>query len=354
MQPGIYRGVSNDAYHGGPGHSKSGLDLIRKSPAHLRNARNNPGSRAPTASQRLGSAFHALVLEPEVFAKSYALPFEPSADALKTVDDIQTALSNAGIEFKKSAKKGELEDIVRTRLPELSLLTDERAAYDAANEGREILDPSDWTRIHSMRDAVNAHPSASKLLSAPGEAELSAYWEEPIFDPKTGEQVVDEDGNPVYQLMRVRPDYWRHDGIIVDLKSTSPGGAHPEEFGRSVLDWRYYVQHPLYLRGALKALDVQQFTSDGGFEDFAAPRAFVFVAVENDACVVDGEAKGVAVFQLQPDSVALGEAEIREDVYTLHRCESAGAWPGYPTAILPLELPPYAFTKAAARMGAAA
>jgi len=358
MQPGVYRGISNADYHGGDGHSKSGLDLVRKSPAHLRHARANPSERTPTPSQRLGTAFHALVLEPELFAQSYALPFVAPEGALSSVDDMKAALESVGVKLPSKAKKADFEDAVRASLPDAVLLSDARKAYDEANEGREVLSPEDWQRIHDMRDAVMAHPAARKLLTAPGEAELSAYWEEPVVDPTTGEALVDEDGNPVTMAMRCRPDFWRHDGILVDLKSTSPGNAHPEEFARSVYDWRYYVQHPLYLRGAAAALRAAQDRHAAGegddFSMYETPRAFVFVAVETDACVVDGEPKGVAVYQLQPDSVALGEAEIREDVYTLHRCITSGKWPGYARAILPLELPPYAFTKAAARMGAAA
>lgn len=347
MQPGVYRRIENSAYHSGPGDSKSGLDLVHQSPAHLRAAQISTEPRKSTASQALGSAFHCLVLEPDVFAATYCLPFIPPEGALKTVDDIKTALTEAGVAFKQSAAKGVLEAIVREHLPDAVLLSDARAAYDEANDGREELTAETWQQIHRMRDAVMAHPFARKLVSAPGEAELSCYWMEPVIDPLTGSPVLDEDGNPVEILLRCRPDFWRYDGILVDLKSTSPEGASPEEFKRSIDNWRYHVQDALYKRGASEALA----HAGEGFEMFKPPRAFVFIAVENDACVVEGVAKGVAVYQLQPNSVALGEAEMREDVFTLYQCRKAGRFPGYAESVQPIELPPYAFTKAAERMG---
>lgn len=355
VRPGVYRGVSNDAYHHGPGDSKSGLDLVHKAPINLHAVRTGAIERKPTPAQALGTAFHALVLEPDVFAAEYALPFVTPPGALCTVDDIKAALSEAGAVFKASAKKADLETVVRMELPDAVLLTDARAAYDAENADRQIIDQSDWDRLHRMRDAVMAHPAARKLLSAPGEAELSAYWHEPAVDPLTGEQLTNEDGTPAELLLRCRPDFWRYDGIIVDLKSASPDAAGPDEFARHILNWRYHVQHAMYLRGAAEALRAasRDTAMAATVARFAAPKAFVFVAVENDACVVDGIAKGVGVYQLQPDSVALGAAEMREDIATLHACTKANRWPGYSDLVQPIELPPYAFTKAAAHMGVA-
>jgi len=349
MQPGVYRRIENSAYHSGPGDSKSGLDLVHQSPAHLRAAQISTEPRKSTASQALGSAFHCLVLEPDVFAATYCLPFLPPEGALKTVDDMKEALEAAGVKCPSKAKKSDYEDAVRRNLPDAVLLSDLRAAYDDANDGREELTAEAWEQIHRMRDAVMAHPAASKLLSGKGEPELSCYWMEPVVDPLTGTPVLDEDGKPVEVLLRCRPDFWRYDGILVDLKSTQPEDAEPESFAHSLHKWRYYVQDALYKRGTAAALA----HAGEGFEMFKPTRAFVFVAVENDACVVEGVAKGVAVYQLQPDSVALGEAEMREDVFTLYQCRQAGRFHGYAETIQPIELPPYAFTKAAARMGIA-
>lgn len=349
MQPGVYRNIPNDDYHGGPGDSKSGLDLVRKSPALLRAVKTGQRERKPTKSQMTGTSIHAMVLEPDLVARTYALPFATPDGTLTTMDEMKAALEAAEVPFKKSAKKGELEAAIRAALPDVPLYSDERAAYEVANEGKVIIEPEEWVRLENMLAAIRAHPAAMKLLSGAGEAELSCYWHEPVIDPATGEDT----GETI--LMRCRPDYWRRDGILVDLKSTSPGGASRDEFARSIDNWRYYVQHPLYLRGSAAALRAQLAKEDDPiFASFATPRAFVFVVVETDACVVDGVAMGVAVYQLQPESVALGEIEIREDVFALHSCQQSGRWPGYSERIEPIELPPYAFARAAARAPAQA
>ena len=86
--PGIYFDLSNAEYHGGPGVSKSGLDLIAKSPLHFDAARKaaNDDEREPTPAQRFGSAFHALVLEPEVFRAEYCLALRRQ-DVPEAIDD---------------------------------------------------------------------------------------------------------------------------------------------------------------------------------------------------------------------------------------------------------------------------
>jgi hypothetical protein len=188
-----------------------------------------------------------------------------------------------------------------------------------------------------MRDAVFAHRAARALLSAPGEAELSAYWYEPIAECIGGRART--------VLCRVRPDYWRHDGILVDLKSAHIEGADANSFSRAVNTYRYHVQHSMYLYGAASAWA----EAERAFEDFAPPRAFVFIAVERDAGVIDGVAKGVAVYQLGQATVDLGRQMFHEDLWNYAKCDVTGRWPGYPEEIQPLELPAYAFTQAAIR-----
>lgn len=413
MQPGVYRHLSNDDYHHGPGDSKSGLDLIAKSPAHLQAVRTATVERKSTPSQALGTAFHMLVLEPDRFAAEYVQHIDRAAypDAIDDRDQLVAMVAEVNSErlpklatsgdkatlvarilaayadtpedarytagqleeMKGAALKAEIERlnasraglyslngtrhelaaILRENGRDVTLWSDIVADWQAANEGRNILSTDTWEQLHRMRDAVMAHPRASKLVRAPGEAELSAYWLEPVIDPDTGEHVIDpRTGEPAYLLLRCRPDYWRHDGILVDLKSCSPGGAARLEFARSIDDWRYWVQHPMYLDGAHAALAIEAAKiEENEFAEFSPPRAFVFVAVENDACVVDGVAKGVAVYELQPDSVALGRQQRRRDVFELFRCYVTGKWPGYPDSVQPIDLPPYAFARISAQLG---
>ena len=64
----IIENMSNADYHAHSAISKSGLDLIEKSPAHFFYA-----EREKTKEMVIGSAFHDLVLLPETFNELYII-----------------------------------------------------------------------------------------------------------------------------------------------------------------------------------------------------------------------------------------------------------------------------------------
>jgi exodeoxyribonuclease VIII len=372
MKPGIYSDVPNDVYHSGPGISKSGLDLIHRSPLHFQFARTaaNENARAPTPAQALGTAFHALLLEPEAFARDYVQPLT-RADVPDAIDDrdvlvgmiqalnatrkaklptggtkaeqvdrileaqadLPEALraTRAELEALKGADlKGmlELENVARLGLlptsgsrhelaailaqhgQQVRLWSDVLDAWHLENAGRKILTPEDWARLHAMRDAALAHPAAAALLTkVPGRAEQSVFW----VDPLTGE------------LCRCRPDFWRDDGIVVDVKTTD--NASPEGFARSIFDWRYHVQEAFYRDGIEAATGTP-------------PRAFLFLAVETKA------PHAVAVYALDPEAVELGRADYQRDLQRFSDCSRTDTWPGYGDTIQKIQLPAWAFTRA--------
>ena len=66
--------MTNEAYHGDTTRiSKSGLDLIAKSPAHYWSRYLDPNreKKEPTAAMLLGTAVHFAILEPEEFGRRY-------------------------------------------------------------------------------------------------------------------------------------------------------------------------------------------------------------------------------------------------------------------------------------------
>lgn len=392
MEPGIYRDIASDDYHGGPGISKSGLDLVHRSPAHYMAAvsATNDNERKPTPAQAFGSAFHALVLESALFVRDYCLALRPSdvpeaierADVLvamihelnsgrkaklstggskaeqvariidakfgglATDEDAAALDAMKGAELKAvidelnkdrqgllpiSGTRHELADILRANGKPVTLWSDVLAEWEKANPGRQVLSEDDWKHLHGMRDSVMAHPAASKLLTGcEGVAEMSGYWYEEVIDPDTGEVTR--------VLCRFRPDWWRKDGIMPDLKSTDD--ASPEEFARSIAKWRYHVQHPLYLDGAAKALEAEQ--ARGNFLDWRTPRAFAFIAVEKKPPYA------VGVYALDQDSVGVGRAEYRADLRTYARALKDDHFPAYSPRIESISLPAWSFARAAA------
>jgi exodeoxyribonuclease VIII len=409
MQPGIYDGISNADYHGGAGVSKSMLDVLaERSPLHLFHMRTAANDNGPTAAQAIGTAFHALILEPEEFVKTYCLGLRQSdvPDAIESRDQLVKMVEelNKGRLPKLSAsgKKEELAARIFDALPEsvrtdhvrndlqaasqaelkthietlnetrhgllpttgtmdqlaailrengqpVRLWKDVKAEWLANNGHRTVLEPEEWDQLHRMRDAVMAHPAARALLTAvPGRAEQSVYW----VDEETGE------------LCRCRPDFWREDGLIVDVKTTED--ASPAGFAKSVANWRYHVQHPYYVDGVNAAL--KQSKRKPSWMKADKVRGFVFLAVEKSACVVNGVAKGVAVYVLDEDdailteagekvpyisSVTLGRNLYRDALRKYAACNRSGVWPGYGEKIQPLRVPAYEFTKHAQLVSAA-
>lgn len=368
MEQGIYDSISNADYHGGPGISKSGLDLIAKSPAHYFQAINAANDNEPTDAQAFGTAFHALLLEPEEFKKTYMvelrrddwpdaiddkavlidmvkklnesrLPKLPSTgtksdlinricdndkqyvpadfsisktDELKYIID-EMNKSRTGL-YSVGGSTAELVAIVRENGANIQLWSEVKEQFAAESEGRIILSQSNYDKLIEMRDAVMAHPAARYLLSLEGRAEQSVYW----TDPQTG------------VLCRCRPDFWAMQAdIIVDVKTCVD--ASPEAFAKSIVNWRYHVQDPMYREGCEAVT--------------GRPQKFVFLAVEKGACVVNGVAKGVGVYILDEESQDAGFKEYRQALNTYQECITSNQWPGYDPKIQIVSLPTWAIKK---------
>ena len=69
MEPGIYKEISNEEYHKGPGLSASGLKRLARSPDLYKNMPYK-GSKA----MELGTATHCAVFEPERFEAEFIAP----------------------------------------------------------------------------------------------------------------------------------------------------------------------------------------------------------------------------------------------------------------------------------------
>lgn len=175
--------LSNEQYHAHDSISKSGLDLIARSPAHYRYSERREATRAMV----VGSAVHAAILEPELFAKQYML--------LRDVKDRRAS------EYKQAV-----------------------AVHGADN----VLTGTEADYVAGIQESVRTHDQLSALLSEPGRAELSVI----TTDPVTGVAV------------RCRFDWLTDAGVPVDLKTTLD--ARPDAFSRSVSNYRYHVQAAFY------------------------------------------------------------------------------------------------------------
>lgn len=170
------------------------------------------------------------------------------------------------------------------------------------NPDRIVLSEEDWQKVHGMRDALQAHGIARKLLwpKKGGAAEQTVYW----VDEETGE------------LCKCRPDFLRYDGRPVDLKSCND--ATPEGFAKSVEAYGYDMQEQYYLDGLEAVTGVR-------------PVNMPFVVVEPEPPYL------VAVYVLSEAYEQIGKGLVRRALRLLKECRDLNNWPGLPAEITKLE-----------------
>jgi hypothetical protein len=188
-EPGIYNGISNEAYHRGPELSSSGArTLTTKTPAHFRHQRSNPSH---SDAFDIGTAAHSVILENDY-------------SGIQEVEESSW--------MTKAAKEAKIAARAAGKVPLLS---------------------KDLRGVEAMHASVLSDDRARVLLGG-GKAEQSVYWQH-----ETG------------TLLKCRPDKWNPDSIlgplIVDLKTTI--SAHPNDFSKSVGSYGYHQQQAWYQDG---------------------------------------------------------------------------------------------------------
>lgn len=184
--PGLYPDMPMAQYLRLPAVGASDLWTITTDcPAVARWHRDHPDEQ--TDATRIGTALHALALEPDAFEARYAIRPEGGP----------RANSNA---YKDWA-----------------------AEHIAA--GREILTADEGARIQAMRAAL---PPAARKLLRQGRPEVTGLWR-----------------HDCGVLLRTRPDWLRGDGIVVDVKTTMD--ARPARWERQARQLGYHVSGALCL-----------------------------------------------------------------------------------------------------------
>jgi exodeoxyribonuclease VIII len=186
-----------DEYQSIDARNWSALKHMSKTPAHYQEAIQNPPTQSP--AMLIGSAFHALVLEPDSFDDFYAV-------------------APAGIDRRTKAGK------------------EAWAEFEASAAGKTILTADQDNTVRQMAAAVLRHPTASRLLSMCGQRELSVTW----TDEATGTPC------------KCRIDaYNKTNGLVIDLKTTDD--ASPTAFSRTCAKYAYHGQAAYYLDGLANA-----------------------------------------------------------------------------------------------------
>lgn len=280
LSPGLYPGMSREAYFALDAVNQSSLLRFRHRPARARYELTR-GEKDATPEMDLGTATHTAIFEPERFAREYV--------EVPHID--------------KRTKAGKVEWL----------------AWQAANAGKQWLEEGDLDKAHAMAAGVYEHETAAELLAAPGPVEVVAVW----TDEATG------------TLCKARLDALKSfagETWIVDLKTTKD--AEDREVARSIHQWGYAHQGAFYLDG-LAAIDRAR-----GREP--RPRRFVLIFVESAPPHLTRVVEPGIVHEHGVDPIAVGRAEYRRHLATLLECRRTGLWPGYPAGIEPMELPAWA------------
>ncbi len=198
LAPGLHVDVPAEEYHRRVLGlvNKGSLDQIHKSGATYKAWVDGLIRSEESPALAFGSALHCAVLEPYVFASTYAI------------------VPDFGDGRTKEAKA-------------------KRAAWEEEHKDHIALSAEDAATIVKMTAALRAHPKAARLLE-PGKGirEATIRWD----DEETG------------LACKGRLDIVRRDiRTVVDLKSTVD--ASPEAFSRSCGKYRYEVQQEHYSAG---------------------------------------------------------------------------------------------------------
>lgn len=241
--------LTNAEYRSVNAWSNSDLSMMINSPALIEWSRNAPSDVSESVD--LGTYVHCALLEPDVF----------SADYVKIPEfDGRT---NAG----KAAKESFKENV---------------------GQGKILLEHETYQSVIDMRDSVLAHPVARKLLTSPGQSEVSIFGEIQGLKVKCRPDRIPD------------PSSFGGHHILVDVKKT----ADIDKFIYSVRDLGYHRQNAFY--------------SDIYFQLTGHRPRFVFVVVGEKRSI---GRHPVRVWELPQEVVEIGRMQYLDG---LDKCKEYG------------------------------
>ena len=198
---GIYPHLSNEDYHADGAISRSGIMKFLESPYKYYAEYLNPNRpvKESTKAMDFGTAFHTIILEPELFDKKYIM--KPQTQYLKDIG------KNAWEMYKTTLEYVE-------------------------NCGLEVLSYEDFNLLADMNNALMNNKQARELIEN-ATYESSYFW----TDEHSGLQV------------KCRPDIL-HTNMIVDLKTCV--SASSQAYQKAMIDGCYHIQGAMIREGVKK------------------------------------------------------------------------------------------------------
>jgi len=189
-ESGIYTDLDIAEYHASEGISSSGINLLIDCPARYHHKYIEQKSQdEDSQSMLLGRGVHMLVLEPELFDKTFYIMRESC--------DLRT----------KAGKEA-------------------YAQAEADAKGRNILRAGTWEAVVDMANAIKNCATWNKII--PGNAEHSVFWDAGIYNTR----------------LRARPDFY-NETMIIDIKTTDS----IKSFAKSIYNYGYHRQAAMQIDG---------------------------------------------------------------------------------------------------------
>lgn len=249
-EPGIYFGLPEEEYHADPSFSASGIRDITVSPLdYWANSWMNPDKEeSDSSSQKLGKAYHKLILEGrEAFDACYAVKpdKEDYPDALDGAQALKDRCEEMGL--KKSGSIAELCARIREADGVVQLWPEIEAEFKEEAGEREVLTKKQWRDLKLVELVMRRSPSTEKAFVG-GVPEVSLFWHEGDVP------------------MKARIDYVKPAGLL-DLKSFANmmNDEIVSAVTKTVARHRYYIQPPVYTTGFDRMKALFKTAGDGIF-----------------------------------------------------------------------------------------
>jgi len=283
---GLFRDIPEEIYHDPrcPGFSRSDLIQVNRSFEHYLCSKENKES---SPAQEFGTAFHSLILEPELFDEN-----NYSEDEIPKMEVLKFGRTKA-----EQLKKEQWEnDIYKPWMDQVL------EPWFKKNMHKKMWKSKDWENLHKMKEAFYKNEICRKLIKS-SEKELTIFWK----DPSTG------------ILLKARPDLFSVQfNCIVDLKSTQD--ASENAFRRTVKMYEYNFQAAFYLEAAHRTIG--KFIND-----------FIFIAIEKTPPY------GLALYTLNELEIRMSKEKVGESIKKLdYYLKNQSGNMGYPTEIRVINL----------------
>lgn len=275
----LIESMSNDEYHASPEFSSSQLKDILRSRAHFHS--NNILKENERESKKhfdFGTLAHTLFLEPEQFENEFVV----------------------GPKFDRRTKEGKAE----------------AAAWEAANEGKIIIDQEMLDGARRIANNLRSLSSYQIMQNFKGMAEASIFFTDPVYALN----------------LRVRPDYHiipcdeLPNGLIMDVKTSTD--ARQFKFSRSCSDFGYDISAAMYREGFQQHYKTEEKPE------------FFFLVAESTAPFNVKQYRASSLF------LSIGEQRYNKAKELLAESLLINEWEGYSTELEDISLPQYMLNQA--------